>query len=65
MTEQKKSINIVKFLPGIAWFLFVLVLICLPGEDVPEQPGWLNIPEFDKLVHSLAAETSRISPSVD
>ena len=52
MTEQKKSINIVKFLPGIAWFLFVLVLICLPGEDVPEQPGWLNIPEFDKLVHA-------------
>jgi hypothetical protein len=52
MTEQKKSLKFVQFLPGIAWFLFVLVLICLPGEDVPEEPGWLNIPEFDKIVHA-------------
>ena len=50
--EQKKSVRFIKFLPGIAWFLFVLVLICLPGEDMPEEPGWLNIPEFDKLVHA-------------
>jgi hypothetical protein len=52
MTEQKKALRFIKFLPGIAWFLFVLVLICLPGEDVPEEPGWLNIPDFDKLVHA-------------
>ena len=50
--EQKKPVRFIKFLPGIAWFLFVLVLICLPGEDMPEEPGWLNIPEFDKLVHA-------------
>lgn len=53
MTEQKRSLRFIKFLPGIAWFLFVLVLICLPGEDVPEEPGWLNfIPDFDKFVHA-------------
>lgn len=50
MTEEKKSLRFIQFLPGIAWFLFVLVLICLPGKDVPEQPSWL--PDFDKFVHA-------------
>ena len=40
-----------KFLPGIAWFLFGLVLICLPGEDVPKS-ALLEIAGFDKLVHA-------------
>ncbi len=52
MTEQKKSLRFIQFLPGIAWFLFVLVLICLPGDDVPDGPDWFNIPEFDKIVHA-------------
>lgn len=39
------------FWPGIVWFLVVLVLICLPGEDVPESP-WSAVPDFDKLVHA-------------
>jgi hypothetical protein len=52
MATQNKSLSIIKFIPGIAWFLFVLVLICLPGKDVPEEPGWLNIPNFDKIVHA-------------
>lgn len=52
MKEQKQSLGFISFLPGIAWFLFVLILICLPGEDVPDQPGWLNIPQFDKVVHA-------------
>jgi len=52
MKEQKQSLRFISFLPGIAWFLFVLILICLPGEDVPDQPGWLNIPQFDKVVHA-------------
>ncbi len=41
----------IKFIPGIAWFLFVLVLICLPGKSIP-QVGWLDIVNFDKLVHA-------------
>lgn len=24
----------------------------MPGEDMPEGPGWFNIPEFDKIVHA-------------
>jgi VanZ family protein len=40
-----------KFLPGIAWFFVVLVLICLPGSDIPSV-SWLNIIYFDKMVHA-------------
>ena len=39
-----------KFIPGIAWFFVVLVLICLPGKDIP-QVGWLTGINFDKVVH--------------
>lgn len=52
MTEHKNTLRFIQFLPGIAWFLFVLALICLPGEDVPEEPGWFHIPHFDKIVHA-------------
>jgi hypothetical protein len=52
MTEQKNTLRFIQFLPGIAWFLFVLALICLPGEDMPEEPGWFDIPHFDKIVHA-------------
>jgi hypothetical protein len=41
----------IKFLPGIAWFLFVLILICLPGKSIPEA-GWLDFIDIDKLVHA-------------
>jgi len=40
-----------KFIPGIAWFLLVLVLICLPGDDIP-QIEELDFVNFDKLVHA-------------
>ena len=39
-----------KFIPGIAWFFVVLVLICLPGKDIPKI-GWLTSINFDKAVH--------------
>ena len=39
-----------KFIPGIAWFFVVLILMCLPGDDLP-PPGWLQIIFFDKWVH--------------
>jgi len=45
------GIGLIKFLPGIAWFLFVLILICLPGESIPDI-GWANFIDFDKLVHA-------------
>jgi hypothetical protein len=44
--------SIKEFLPGIAWFFIVLVLLCIPGNDLPNTGDWFNIPHFDKLVHT-------------
>lgn len=46
------SISIKKFIPGIAWFFVVLVLICLPGSDLPTVDSWLNLIYFDKWIHA-------------
>ena len=46
-----QKIPIIKFLPGIAWFFIILVLICLPGGDIPKA-GWLDKIYFDKWVHT-------------
>ncbi len=45
------TISFKKFLPGIAWFFVVSILVFLPGSDMPEV-RWLNIPHFDKIVHA-------------
>lgn len=45
-----KDIKFIKFIPGIAWFFVVLVLLCMPGDDVPDI-GWMSTLNFDKLVH--------------
>ena len=44
-------INFKKFLPGIAWFFLVLILICLPGDDLPNTDNWISAIYFDKWVH--------------
>ena len=44
------KISFKKFIPGIAWFFVVLVLISLPGEEIPNI-GWLTGINFDKAVH--------------
>jgi VanZ family protein len=41
-----------KFIPGIAWFFLVLVLLCLPGSDLPKVDDWLGKIYFDKWVHT-------------
>ncbi len=46
-----KSIPFKKFIPGIAWFFIVLVLICLPGDDLPEAENWFKLIKGDKLIH--------------
>ena len=46
-----KSAGWLKFIPGITWFVFVLVIVFLPGDDVPDE-GWLNLSKFDKLIHA-------------
>ena len=51
-TTQENTLRFKQFIPGIAWFLFVLILICIPGQSLPET-NWLNLISFDKLVHGL------------
>ncbi len=46
-----KTIGIIKFIPGIAWFFVVLVLIAMPGQDLPGVT-WLDKIFFDKWVHA-------------
>jgi VanZ family protein len=43
--------HISKFIPGIAWFFLVLILICIPGFDLPKVDKWLIEINFDKLIH--------------
>lgn len=49
-TPLKES-PVKKFIPGIAWFFLVLILICLPGSEIPPVESWLNVIYFDKWVH--------------
>ena len=46
-----KTVAIKKFIPGIAWCFVVLVLLCLPGSDIPGN-SWLDKIYFDKWVHT-------------
>jgi VanZ family protein len=41
-----------KFIPGIAWFFLILVLMCLPGSSFPKTDDWLDKIFFDKWVHA-------------
>jgi VanZ family protein len=41
-----------KYIPGIAWFFLVLVLLCLPGSEFPKAKiPFLELIFFDKWVH--------------
>jgi len=46
-----KEIGIKKFIPGIAWFFLVLVLVVTPGYDLPKVDKWLIQISYDKLIH--------------
>ncbi len=46
-------ISVKKFIPGIAWFFLVLILICLPGDDLPKTDDWMSAIFFDKWVHAV------------
>jgi hypothetical protein len=50
MHPQSPSFS--RFIPGIIWFFVVLVLLCMPGRDLPET-GWLDRIHFDKFVHAV------------
>ncbi|MEO5888795.1 MAG: VanZ family protein [Ferruginibacter sp.] len=46
-----KQIKFNRFIPAIAWFIVVMVLLCLPGDDVPSS-SWFDVIYFDKWVHT-------------
>ena len=45
-----RKLSFKKFIPGIAWFFIVLILMCLPGDDLPPT-DWLHINFLDKWLH--------------
>ena len=50
---QIKESSVKKFIPGIAWFFLILILICLPSSKIPQVETWLNDIYFDKWVHAV------------
>ncbi|MEP7254703.1 MAG: VanZ family protein [Ferruginibacter sp.] len=46
-----KEMHISKFYPGIAWFFLLLILVCIPGYDLPKVDNWLIEINFDKFIH--------------
>ena len=47
-----RKITLKKFMPGIAWFFIILILMCLPGDDLPPT-DWLHINFLDKWLHMV------------
>lgn len=48
-------IHIIRFIPGIAWFFVVLVLLFMPGNDMPSNDLINKLFDkiyFDKWVHT-------------
>jgi hypothetical protein len=48
--QSTNKIPFKKFIPGIAWFIIVFILVTLPGKDIPKS-NFLDEINFDKLVH--------------
>lgn len=49
--SEIKDIPVKNFYPGIAWFFLVLILVCIPGYDLPKVDNWLIEINFDKFIH--------------
>jgi VanZ family protein len=47
---NNEKVLLKNFLPGIAWFFVVAVLVFMPGNDVPGY-SWMGKYQIDKLVH--------------
>lgn len=46
---MKKILN--SFWPALFWSAIIIVLLCIPGSDLPQESSFLSIPYFDKWVH--------------
>ena len=42
--------NVLKLIPGIAWFFLILYLLTIPGKELP-QISWMDKLQVDKLIH--------------
>ena len=38
---------------AFVWFIIVLVLVCLPGSNLPKPDNWMKILYLDKLIHTF------------
>ena len=50
MNQTTIKFRFISFLPGIALFVLIYVLLTLPGNDFPKNP-FLELIHFDKWVH--------------
>ncbi len=48
--QPAKEVSFKKFIPAIIWLLVVLILIMIPGKQLPESEFLFEI-DFDKFVH--------------
>jgi len=39
------------YTPAFIWWLIVLVLMCTPGNDLPELGSWTELIKLDKIIH--------------
>ena len=44
------KLKILSFLPALGWLIFTIILLVMPGSDLPEEP-FFEIIYFDKWVH--------------
>jgi VanZ family protein len=47
--QSTKKLSFKKFVPGIIWFIVVVILTTMPAKDIPQSE--LFFKNFDKLVH--------------
>ena len=48
--QSEKEVSLKKFIPAILWLVVVLILIMIPGKQLPESEFLFEI-DFDKFVH--------------
>lgn len=56
-SSPNKKLTWISFGPAIACFVVVLVLVCLPDDNLPAKHGWLDISYLDKWVHGIMFAT--------
>ncbi len=53
LVSPNKKLSLKSFGPAIACFVAVLILVCLPDDNLPTKHGWLDISYLDKWVHGI------------